>query len=67
MTVWEDASLPHQIRIDADMQRGWLYVSCNCMQDADGRFIPLIEPGAAFDLGKARAAYRAHLEEVGGP
>ena len=67
MTIYQDATLPHQMRMVADGKLDLIGVSCNCMGDGDGRFIPLIEPGHTFDPAQANAAFRAHMKEVGGP
>lgn len=67
MTIHADATLPHQLRIVADAKLDLIGVSCNCMQDEDGRFDPLVEPGHTFPPEAALAAYDAHLEEVSGP
>ena len=67
MTIYQDPSLPHQIRIVADKELDLIAVSCNCMGDGDGRFIPLVEPGHTFDPAQANAVYAAHLKDVGGP
>ena len=67
MTTCQDATLRHQPRMVADIKLDLISVSCNCMQDADGRFIPLVEPGHTFDPAEACAAYDAHMREVSGP
>ena len=65
--VFEDPALPHQMRVVSDRAQGLLAVFCNCMQDPDGRFIPLIEPAREWDPAEANAAYSKHLKEVSGP
>ena len=65
--IYQDPALPHQLRMVADLKRDLIAVSCNCMQDKRGRFIPLIKPGHTFPPAKALAAYKAHIEKVGGP
>ena len=65
--IYQDATLPHQLRIVADARLDLIGVSCNCMQDEDGRFVPLTEPAHTFDPKEANAAYSAHLKEVSGP
>ena len=67
MTIYQDATLPHQLRMVADAKLDLIAVSCNCMRDEDGRFVPLTEPGHTFDPKDANAAYGKHLEEVSGP
>jgi hypothetical protein len=64
--VYADPTLPHQLRVVADARLDLIGVSCNCMGDEDGRFIPLIEPDHTYDVKKAEAAYREHLKEVNG-
>lgn len=66
MTIYQNATLPHQLRMVADRKRDLISVSCNCMQDLDGRFIPLIQPGHTFSPAAALAAYSAHIKEVSG-
>jgi hypothetical protein len=65
--VYADPALPHQLRVVADAKLDLLAVSCNCMKDEDGRFIPLTEPARNYDPAQALAAYREHMEEVSGP
>ena len=67
MTIYQDATLPHQMRMVADGKLDLIGVSCNCMGDGDGRFISLIEPAHTLDPAQANAAYDAHIEEVSGP
>ena len=67
MTIYQDAALPHQLRMVADRELDLISVSCNCMQDEDGHFVPLVEPGHTFDPKEANAAFRVHMEEVSGP
>lgn len=62
MTVLEDSSLPHQIRIDFTEPGTRLFVSCNCMRGADGRYTPLAEPGGTHQ--QRITAYKAHLERA---
>jgi hypothetical protein len=66
-TVFEDGTLPHGMRMVVDRELDLLSVSCNCMQDEDGQFVPLVEPGHTFDPKAASEAYNAHLAEVSGP
>lgn len=65
--LFGDRTLPHQIRVVADRKRDLLAVSCNCLQDPDGRFYPLTKPAHNYDPAQALAAYKAHLKEVSGP
>jgi hypothetical protein len=65
MTVYEDASLPHQIRVDFEEHHGEIFVTCNCQRDEDGRYTPLAEPGGTHR--QRIDAYKAHLEKVNRP
>ena len=65
--MFQSLQRAHQLRVVADKERDLLAVSCNCMQDEDGRFIPLIEPARTYDPAEANAAYSKHLKEVSGP
>ena len=66
MTVYEDATLPHQIRIDFSEPDTQLFVSCNCMRGADGRYTPLASPSDVSEHRQRIAVYNKHLEEVSG-
>lgn len=69
MTVHEDASLPHQIRLEHDTKRNLLYVSCNCMR-VNGRYTPLIDPLSVRPVTVPPIvieAYAEHLKEVNRP
>lgn len=66
MTIYQDAALPHQLRMVADRKQDLIAVSCNCMQDERGRFIPLITPARTFPPEQALTAYDAHMKEVNG-
>ena len=66
MTVLEDSSLPHQIRIDFTEPDTRLFVSCNCMRGADGRYKPLADPADVSEHGQRIAVYKKHLAEVNG-
>ena len=57
--MYQDDSLPHQIRIDL-APGGGLAVSCNCMRTGQG-YGPL-EVRERWEPGGALAVYRAHLD-----
>ena len=56
--MYQDDSLPHQIRIDL-APGGGLAVSCNCLRTGQG-FEPL-EVREQWEPGEALEAYWAHL------
>ena len=63
-TALEDVSFPHRIRVDFD-EANRMFVSCDCMRQADGRHAPLAGPGDT-PITDQIAAYTAHLAEVSG-
>ena len=63
-TVFEDPGLPHQIRFGFTEPGTQLFVSCNCMRGADGRYKPLADPSDVSEHGQRIGVYRKHLEEV---
>ena len=59
--MYQDDSLPHQIRIDL-APGGGLAVSCNCLRTGQG-YAPL-EVREKWEPDEAQAVYRAHLAEA---
>jgi len=59
--MYQDDSLPHQIRIVL-APGGGLAVSCNCMRTGQG-YAPL-EVREQWEPGEAPAVWRAHLAQA---
>lgn len=62
-TVFEDGTLPHQIRIIGLLREDQLQVSCACMRQEDGSHTPLASQ-QVFTGAEVLAVFADHIAEV---
>ena len=63
MTIYQDATLPHQMRMVADKELDLIGVSCNCMGDGDGLYGGDWQGDQPRTCGHTRRAYGACVRE----